>query len=55
MHIITLIVWIFSLAFLLYTPATTRPFVFGWNIGLFLFDLWLGLQFLIATPNPITF
>jgi hypothetical protein len=55
MHIITLIIWIFSLAFLLYTPATTRPFIFGWNLGLFLFDLWIGLHFLIDTADRITF
>jgi hypothetical protein len=54
MHIFVLILWIVSLVLLAFEPARTRPFQ-PWGLGLFFFDLWLGLHFLIETTDPITF
>jgi hypothetical protein len=54
MHIVVLIIWVASLVVLAFEPATQRPLTVGpW--GLFLFDLWIGLQFLIEASDPITF
>jgi hypothetical protein len=55
MHALVLIVWIFSLAafaFAAFWPPPQRNIT---AIGLLLFDLWLGLQFLIEVKDPITF
>jgi hypothetical protein len=52
MHIIVLIIWIVSLVVLAFEPATRRPFTIG-PLGLFLFDLWIGLQFLMEVTDPI--
>jgi hypothetical protein len=54
MHIIVLILWIASLVVLAFEPARARPFAIG-SLGLFLFDLWIGLHFLIEVTDPITF
>jgi hypothetical protein len=53
MHVIVLILWVVSLVLFAYGPATTRPItVAPW--GLFFFDLWLGLQFLIEASDRVT-
>jgi hypothetical protein len=57
MHVFTLILWIVSLVLLALAALSPRPFTYlnaGWA-GLFFFDLWIGLQFLIEVSDPITF
>lgn len=54
MHVLVFIVWIISLVALAADASRTRP---AWNltsIGLFLFDLWIGLHALIVSDDPIT-
>lgn len=53
MHVIVLILWIVSLVLLLVEPVTTRPFTWTANWGLFFFDLWLGLHFLLETNDYV--
>jgi hypothetical protein len=53
MHIIVFIIWIVSLVLLAigyYYPARHWP-----ALGLFAFDLWIGLHFLLENTDPITF
>jgi hypothetical protein len=53
MHIVVFIIWIVSLVLLAagyYYPTRWWP-----GLGLFAFDLWIGLHFLLETTDPITF
>lgn len=54
MHVAVFIIWIVSLVLLAVEPARTRPFN-PLGLGLFAFDLWLGLHFLLEVTDPITF
>jgi len=57
MHIITLFLWVISVVLLFVAALAPRPFgvaSFGW-VGVAVFDLWIGLQFLIEATDPITF
>jgi hypothetical protein len=57
MHIFTLFIWIISLVLLFLAAFAPRPYVWSASIGwagLFAFDLWIGLQFLIVATDPIT-
>jgi len=52
MHILVLFIWVASvivLAIDAFMPAIKLQ-----SLGLLLFDLWIGLQFLIETPDPVT-
>ena len=55
MPILVFIIWIVSLVFLaiaaFYPPRSFNILA----VGLFTWDLWLGLQFLIETTDPIRF
>jgi len=54
MHILVLILWIISWVLFALAALQPRPF----NIvagGLFFFDLWIGLTFLLEVTDPITF
>jgi hypothetical protein len=57
MSIVTFIIWIVSLVLLGLAASNPRPFgyVNAFAAGVFAFDLWIGLQFLIETTDPITF
>lgn len=57
MHILTLILWIVSLVLLAVAAFAPRPFWPGnaFALGVFAFDLWIGLQFLLELTDPITF
>ena len=52
MHVAVFIIWIVSLVLLAVPPIQTRAWP---GLGLFAFDLWLGLHFLLETTDPITF
>jgi hypothetical protein len=53
MAVITFIIWIVSLALLGVAAFRARPADIS-MLGLFAFDLWIGLQFLIETSDPFT-
>lgn len=57
MHVFTLILWIVSLVLLALAALAPRPFTYANTLpaGVFFFDLWIGLQFLIEVTDPITF
>lgn len=57
MHILTLILWIVSLVLLAVAAFMPRPVWPGsaFALGVFAFDLWIGLQFLLELTDPITF
>jgi hypothetical protein len=51
MHLVVFIIWIVSLVLLFFRPYTTRE----WHgLGIFAFDLWLGLHFIIEAGDRIT-
>lgn len=57
MHIVVFILWIISLVVLALVPGQDRFVRNTWawgGWGLFLFDLWLGLHFLIETSDRVT-
>jgi len=54
MHVIVLLLWMASVILLAIAALLPRPVKLEW-LGVCLFDLWLGLQFLIETTDPITF
>jgi hypothetical protein len=52
MHVLVFIIWIVSLVLLAVGfnyPARWWP-----GLGLFAFDLWIGLHFILETTDPIT-
>ena len=57
MHILTLILWVASLVLLAVAALMPRPMwpSGAFALGVFAFDLWLGLQFLLELSDPITF
>lgn len=55
MATLTFIIWIVSLVFLAIAAFWPRPAYNMLAIGVFGFDLWLGLHFMIETSNRITF
>lgn len=57
MHVLTLIIWIASLVLLLVAALMPRPAfpASAFALGVFAFDLWIGLQFLLEQTDPITF
>jgi hypothetical protein len=50
-HLVPFIIWIVSLVLLFFKPYASRD----WGgLGLFAFDLWLGLMFIIEAGDRIT-
>lgn len=57
MHIVTFILWIVSLVLLAIAAFMPKPVwpSSAFALGVFAFDLWIGLQFLLELTDPITF
>lgn len=54
MHVIVLLIWMASFILLAIEALVPPGVKIGW-LGLCLFDLWLGLQYLLEVSDPITF
>jgi hypothetical protein len=54
MHVFVFCIWVASIVVLGIASFMPKPYALL-NIGLLLFDLWLGLQFLIETTDPVRF
>lgn len=54
MHVLVFVIWIVSLVLFAFEALRPRPF----NVlafGLFAFDLWIGLHFVLEVTDPLTF
>jgi hypothetical protein len=54
MHVLTFFIWVASLVVLAIAAFFPNRYNFV-AVGLFLMDLWLGLQVLMEVTDPITF